>query len=110
MEFLHDTFKGYPSKCGAGEGVGDIIVPETIIFLPISAVCHIHDTCWDIAEASWKDFHQSNSIFLHNILAAIKYKSSSIILEHLRNYRAITYYNAVDTIGSKFFWKCKHEQ
>jgi hypothetical protein len=109
MEFLQDTFKGYPSKCGAGEGIGDKIVPETVFGLPISPVCHIHDTMFDIAEATWQDFHQANSVFLHNILSTIRHKSNNSVMEHIRNYRAVTFYNAVDTIGGSVFWDLKAE-
>jgi len=30
FKFSHDTIGGYPSKCGAGEGIGDKVVPEVI--------------------------------------------------------------------------------
>jgi lysozyme len=110
MEFAKPSFCDYPSKCGAGVGIGDIIVPETMYGLSVSPACDIHDAMWDIAEPSWIEFHQSNSIFLSNILSIIHHRSSSITLEHLRNYRAVTYYNTVNTIGSKIFWKLKKEQ
>lgn len=110
MEFLQDKFEDYPSKCGAGQGLGDLIVPETIFGLPISPVCHIHDTMFEIADATWEDFHYANSIFLHNILSTIQCKSESVILEHLRNYRAVTFYNAVDTLGKNVFWSLKRQQ
>lgn len=110
MEFLKLSFEGYPSRCGAGQGLGDLIVPEKIWGLSITPSCHIHDTMWDIAEPTWADFHSSNSIFLHNILSIIQYRSSSSILEHFRNYRAMSYYNAVDTVGANIFWKLKRSE
>jgi hypothetical protein len=110
LEFPYKTFEEFTSYCGAGQGLGDIIVPERIFGLKISPACYIHDVSWEIADASWTEFHQTNSIFLNNILEIIRYKSSSWILEHIRNYRAITYYNAVNTIGTKLFWATKKAQ
>lgn len=110
IEFPYDTFEGFGSYCGAGKGVGDLVVPEKILFLSISVACFIHDISWDAAGPTWSDFHQTNSMFLHNILSIIKHRSHSTILEHLRNYRAVTYYNAVDTVGARVFWNIKEEQ
>ncbi len=96
-----DEFKSY---CGAGEGIGDLIVPEKLFGLKISPACFVHDNMWDNAEPTWKYFHFSNSIFLSNMIAIIETQSSSSILKHMRMYRAVTYFNAVDTIGNRIFW------
>lgn len=106
-ELLNIPYRGYqdiPGCCGAGRGIGNVIVPERILFLRVSLACLIHDKMWEIADYTWADFHLSNSIFLHNLLSIIKHKSNNTVIEHLRNYRAVTYYNAVDTIGVKIFW------
>lgn len=99
--------KDFPRCCGAGDGVGSIVVPETMWGLNVSAACHIHDFSWEVAAASWSDFHQSNSMFLRNIISIIRHKSANHIMRVLRNYRAVTYFNAVDEIGSKVFWGIK---
>jgi hypothetical protein len=98
----------FPSFCGAGGGLGDAIVPETCYGLRLSASCFIHDISWLVAEASWAAFHQSNSMFLHNSLAIIQARSR-FPLKQLRAYRAVTYFNAVDTLGATYFWEEKRQ-
>lgn len=110
MEFLQKTFNKYPPRCGPGPGFGNIVVPDTMLGLPVSVPCHIHDVMWEVCEATWGGFHYSNSVLLHNLLTVIKERSDSCVLEHLRNYRAVTYYNAVDTIGAGVFWGIKGEK
>lgn len=100
----------YGSYCGAGKGFGDIIVPETVWGLTISIACYTHDWMWDNCLPTWEAFHFSNSVFLRNILACIRGMSRSGFLKRLRNYRAVTYYNAVDKFGKKIFWNIKEEQ
>lgn len=97
----------FPSCCGAGDGIGNMLVPETMYFLRISAACYIHDLCWKIAENTWADFHQSNYIFLVNILAIIRAKSGNTITRRLRNRRALKYFTAVDETGAMIFKSMK---
>lgn len=109
---LKDTWpdillKDFKSYCGAGSGIGDLIVPERIFGLKVSHVCYIHDTMFDLSEATWGDFHYSNSIFLHNLIETIMTKSSTPQSRRLRLEHALNYYTAVDTIGSHIFWKQK---
>ena len=94
-------------SCGAGDGTGNALVSEKIFGLSITIACYIHDKMWQEALPTWDDFHHSNSVFLHNIMAIIKAKSHNIFVEHIRNYRAVSYYNAVDTAGIIFFAKAK---
>jgi len=110
FEFPHPTFDGFPSRCGAGQGLGDAIVPEKILGLLISPACSIHDDDFGMAEPTWEAFHACNYRFLYNINSIIKYRSKSVVLKHLRMYRAVTYFNAVDTLGAKCFWDLKREQ
>ena len=107
---LPDTpLASLPAACGAGNGIGQAAVPETLWGLRITPACFIHDQSWLVADPTWADFHQANSMFLHNILAIIRARSRSIFLEHLRNYRAVTFYNAVDTVGALVFRELKGE-
>ena len=57
-----------------------------------------------------EDFKQSNRVFKDNMESIIRVKSKYEFLEHLRYYRVVTYYNAVDTIGWKIYQKLKEEQ
>lgn len=102
--FPSENISDFKSACGAGEGVGDWIVPERVLGLSVSPACFVHDTMWDKAEPTWEYFHFSNSVFLSNILSLIETQSSSSVLEHMRMYRAVTYFNAVDTVGAHIFW------
>lgn len=107
MEY-YDTI----TKCGAGEGIGDAIVPETILWLRVTLACYVHDHMWELSEATWKDFHHSNAVFLSNLITIILQMSDSSkvnILKNFRMYRAVTFFNAVDTIGADIFWKLKGE-
>ena len=97
----------FPSFCGAGNGFGDSIVPEKMLGLKVAPACFIHDLSWEICELSWAGFHQSNSMFLHNLQQIIINRSSSEILKMIRLYRAVTYFNAVDSVGAHFFWERK---
>lgn len=100
----------YDTYCGAGKGFGDIIIPDTMWGLNISPACAIHDEMWKVAPPTWEAFHASNSIFLRNIISLIVSQSKSKFLKRLRLYRAVTYYNAVDSVGQNIFWKIKEKQ
>ena len=101
------TIKEFKAYCGAGDGIFNTLVPEYIFGVKISPACWNHDEMWAAAEPTWADFHYSNSIFLSNIISLIGYQSRSNTMKHLRMYRAVTYYNAVDTIGAPIFWHMK---
>ena len=100
----------FPSCCGAGDGFAEKAVPETIYGLKVSAACHIHDNSWEVAEATWDDFHQTNSMFLRNLLSIIRHKSANGIMRSMRNYRSMTFFTAVDEVGAKGFWQLKIDQ
>lgn len=99
--------KDFPDSCGAGKGIGQILVPETFYGLRCAAACHIHDFSWEVAEATWTDFHESNYMFIRNLITIIEAGSSSSALKALRVYRAASYFNAVDTVGASIFWGMK---
>lgn len=101
------TINSVPNCCGAGRGLGEIAIPETFYRLRISAACRIHDFCWEVADVTWEDFHQTNYMFLKNLLAIIRARSGNGMIRALRNYRATTYFTAVDEVGAKGFWKLK---
>lgn len=61
---------------------------------------------WQVAEPTWEDFDQTNSMLLFNILNIIRHCPSKIwIVNPLRVYRAATYYNGVAFGGVKNFEK-----
>lgn len=103
IKFPTEYLSDFETYCGAGGGFGDWIVPETLFFLKVSAACFIHDEMWRMADGSWEDFHYANSVFLSNLISIITHESDSNILKHMRMYRAVTYFNAVDTIGATIY-------
>lgn len=122
VPFLVPTFDGEPLEfpfksfdtwlrtyCGAGK-FGDIFVPDTIWGLKVSPACYIHDEDFSCLPRDWKHFHVANSRFLHNIIRIIQYRSKSSFLKRLRMYRAVTYYNAVDQCGQKYFFRSQPQE
>lgn len=112
IEFPSMSIEHYSkmTRCGAGDGWGDKIVPESIWGIVVTLACFVHDFMWEISEATWKDFHHSNSVFMINIISivqALSYNNKWNPLKALRMYRAATYFNAVDSAGQKVFWKIK---
>lgn len=110
LRFPYQTLESFGSYCGAGPGLGDKIVPEQIFGLKISPACYVHDVMYEVALPCWGEFHQANSVFLHNLLAIIEMRSANRLIASLRRYRAMTFYNAVDTLGAAAFWAVKDGQ
>jgi len=110
--FPFDHIGECPPCCGAGNGFGERIVPETFLLLRVSIVCYIHDECWEIAAPTWEDFHQSNAMLMTNALTLIRRATPILpfIVTPLRVYRAATYYNFVDFLGAPIFWEYKRSQ
>jgi len=98
------------SYCGAGQGFGDKIVPETAWGLYLTLACYVHDYMWDASTYSRHDFEQSNIVFFQNNVTIITKVSRSEVLKHIRLYRAVTMYDAVDSLGWPIFKKLKEEQ
>lgn len=98
----HLTLDEFPTFCGAGRGLGDAVVPERMWGLPISAACYIHDFAWTLANSE-NEMRQGNVMFLQSMMAIILARSR-FPLRQLRCYRAVTYFNAVETLGRECFW------
>lgn len=96
-----------PDCCGAGRGLGEALVPETMWGLRISPACHIHDFSWEVADR--EDFTFTNFLFLANLLILI-WHGSSKLMYWLRSYRAMTYFNAVQVVGRAGFDRLKDEE
>lgn len=94
----------FPHCCGAGEGIGDLLVPESVFGVIISAACFIHDFMWDNMTPSWEYFHASNSIFRTNMSSIINTESGNCLSRKLRMIRIMEYYEAVDHVGAIIFW------
>ena len=84
FEWPHPTFDGFPSCCGIGTGGTflDRLVPDRIISLAafrrridLGPACYIHDWMWRNTPATWKNFRESNRIFLQNMKAINEHRS-----------------------------------
>lgn len=64
---------------------------------------------WDVCEASWAGLHQSNSIFLNNILSIVDHRLEDVAKREAARVQALTYYVAVNTVGIPIFWRVKRK-
>jgi hypothetical protein len=101
----------FPRCCGAGDGVGDLLVPDQVLGVPITPACYFHDDDWYYAEPTWEAYHASNSRFHLNIRAILDTKSGNKLIAMLRVMVATIYFQAVDKIpGALIFWSIKKRQ
>lgn len=109
LEFPAKDFDAFPPFCGSGD-IMTLLVPDTVYGLKISPACYVHDICFEIAEPTDEDFFKANMMFLQNLLSIIRSRTDWGLVRHLRNYRAMTYYDAVSRFGERIFWRIKKEQ
>lgn len=94
----------FPSFCGAGEGFGDMIVPEDIFGVCISPACFIHDVDWACSPDTISEFLAANFRFARNIRALILSSSLTWWKKEIAVVRAYTFWlGAVTTIGALCF-------
>lgn len=103
------TSSDFPDCCGAGDGLGNVFVPETIWFLRVSPACWIHDRTHTAAPPLWSAFTESNDLFRQNLTSMIRYGSNPV-MRVLREYRVTSYFLSVDTVGARIFRSIKAEQ
>ena len=61
----------WPTFCGAGDGIGDKIVPDRIHGVQMAPACFTHDIEWAVTPNTLKAFMLANWHFLRNCLALI---------------------------------------
>ena len=61
----------WPTFCGAGEGIGDLLVPDKIGGVIVSAECLDHDISWAISPNTYAAFQAANNRFFKNIISRI---------------------------------------
>lgn len=91
---------------GCGQSWGDVLVPDAVYGLNISAACCIHD--WMYAEGvTADDKSTADDVFLTNMMAIIEHASSrslfAWLLAPLRRRRCLAYYEAVRAFGGNAF-------
>ena len=108
-------------RCGAGDGIGEKLVPDHLLFVKITAACQIHDKEWSpewnpnikaallLPEADknmelMNIFHKSNQWLKENILIIINNESANWFMIWIRSKFADKYFNAVE-LARNVFWK-----
>ena len=100
----------FPDCCGAGEGLGEKAIPETMWGLRVSPACWFHDEDFAEVEPTAEALKGANFRLFVNASSLIIYRSKSVILRHWRLYWAAKYFSAVQTAGAATFWKLKRNQ
>jgi len=94
----------WPSFCGAGDGIGDWLVPEKIHGVCISPACFIHDVEWALSPDTITEFFASNWRLLCNARALIMISNLPWWKKQLAVVRAAgLYFVAVSTVGGLIF-------
>lgn len=110
FEWPANSIIEFPSCCGPEKWNSRFYVFDKLFGLCISPACWVHDRMWEICDATWGDYHYSNSVFLHNVLTIINTRSEFSLLRFLRRHKAFAYYDAIDIGGAKYFWQYKQDQ
>ena len=105
MEFPYDTHQAFPAYCGAGQGIGNALVPETIERVRVSVACYIHDVMFAVADKTWTEFHNCNYIFFLNLLSVIQKKAKTLEQRYKALKYIYLYFLAVDKLSQIFFFK-----
>ena len=95
-----------PRFCGAGNGIGELVVPDSILGVNIRLACFYHDLCWAIAPPNWGNFHISNSAFRDNIDYILEAESNKFML-FIRRHLGLNYFESVDVFGPSIFVSVK---
>ena len=104
LEGIYPSIKydDIPRFCGAGHGIGELAVPDSILGVKVRLACFYHDLCWAIAPPNWGNFHISNSAFRDNIDYILEVESNRFML-FIRRHLGLNYFEAVDQFGPKIF-------
>lgn len=64
--------KDFPSYCGAGNSIGEWLVPDTAHKVRLSPACLIHDIEQCLGRRSFTNFMKTNNNLLRNLRACVK--------------------------------------
>lgn len=104
-EFLVPLFpttlpaKKWPTFCGAGNGMGDAVIPDKIRGVSMSPACFVHDIDWAATPYTIKEFAGANWRFLKNCLSLIGASGMSRLPKLLARCRCLIYFAGVSTFG-----------
>lgn len=99
----HDLhMDNWPSFCGAGEGVGDWLVPESLYGACISPACFIHDIDFACNPRTRSAFQSANNRFARNIEALVAVQLTGA-QRYFATAGAVRYWFFVTMFGWKHF-------
>lgn len=95
----HDIpLDAWPTFCGAGQGLGDMLVKDRRCGVWTAPVCFIHDVEWTVGEASWLFAVESNLRLYRNIRALMlanydqrRYSTARVEREAVKVLFGVTY-------------------
>ena len=92
-------------RCGPGEGIWEMIIPDYFLGLKVTPACSIHDWMWKQGKTH-HDFLFSNRVFLYNLYRLIELGSTSWMLKKMRNGMARLYYWKVSGVRGRLrYWE-----
>jgi len=89
----------WPSFCGAGNGLGDRLVPEKAHGVCLSPACFQHDLDYAISPRVWAAFCAANYRFLRNSISLALAQSTTDKQLILSVLGSIRYFSAVSIFG-----------
>lgn len=92
--------------CGP-DGIGAILVPDTLWGIRITAACNIHDYMYAVGETI-DDKARADRVFLNNMVRIIQAESRTRVMKWLRYRRAYKYFEAVNLLGGPYYWAGKN--
>ena len=94
----------WPTFCGAGDGLGDRIVPDHICSVSVSPCCFEHDISWALAENSFAAFMKANLRLWLNLRSLVLANyNKKLYPQVIVEWRCFGFFLAVSTVGKKFF-------
>lgn len=94
--------ENFPRFCGAGNGFGEKVVPDSILGINLRPACFFHDLGFTFGR-TWADFHYVNSAFRHNMNVLIDAQGKYRVQRWLTRHIALDYYHTVETAGAVVF-------
>ena len=99
----HLPLRDWPTYCGAGNGIGDWLIPDDFGPAHISPACFIHDLDYALLPREWWPFQQANNRLYSNIVELCKVQcvTNEELAKGKRN--AMRYWIAVSVFGWRHF-------
>ena len=102
LYFFDDATLGMiVNSCGS-KGIGDKIVPDSILGVCITPACQVHDFDYFVGQ-TFEDKKNADRRFLENMRKIIEYESKFWPLKYIRLKIAKGYYDAVKYAGYEAF-------